>query len=306
MVSVVIPTYNASEYLPRLLLSLQQQTIPLELIILDSESTDNTREILNLNNVPYTSISKSSFNHGATRNIGINLASHEIVMFLTQDAIPYDCHSLRLLYDSLVKTDCAGMAYGRQIPYPNTGIFGAAARLINYSSESIVKNKAMIPTLGITTCSSSNSFAAYKKELLLQHGGFPEHTILGEEVSVAARLILQGYSLVYCAEAKVYHSHDYSILQEFSRYFDIGVFHKQQQHVLCHYEKAESGGYRYVINESQYLIKQGHSLLIPVQILRVLMKYLGYKIGTKYTVLPLTVSRSLSMHKSFWTQIHEK
>lgn len=55
-------------------------------------------------------------------------------------------------------------------------------------------------------------------------GGFPEDVIGSEDAYVAARMLLGGYAVRYATTAEVYHSHDYSVLEEFRRYFDIGVF----------------------------------------------------------------------------------
>lgn len=45
----------------------------------------------------------------------------------------------------------------------------------------------------------------------------------------AAKSVLNGYKVAYIAEAMVRHSHNYSLTEEFKRYFDIGVFHADQQ-----------------------------------------------------------------------------
>jgi len=301
MLSVVIPTYNAAAYLPLLLQRLGEQTLLHKVIIIDSESTDGTVEISQKENVLFVPIPKASFNHGTSRNLGMQIAQTEIVVFMTQDALPVSPYALEQLVAMLQSREDIAMAYGRQLPYPTTGIFGRIARLTNYPNSSIIKTKALIPEMGIKTCSCSNSFAAYRKADLESVGGFPADTILGEDVSVAARFILQGKAVAYCAEAEVYHSHDYTIAEEFKRYFDIGVFHHEQRSVLSEFSKAESEGFKYVIQEWQYLQKNGHIGLIPSQLVRTAAKYLGYKMGRFEDQLPKTVKRWLSMHPGFWT-----
>ncbi|QIP12032.1 glycosyltransferase [Spirosoma aureum] len=300
MISVVIPTFNAAQYLPKLLLALSTQTIQYELIILDSESTDDTCLLLSKAAIPFITVPKSSFNHGTTRNLGVELSKYEIVVFLTQDALPASDTTLEALVKGLQNDANSAMAYGRQLPYPETDIFGRFARYINYPEQSLVKSKSMIPQLGIKTCSCSNSFAVYKKTLLKQIGGFPKNTILGEDVTVAARFILDGYSLVYCAEAQVYHSHTYSIPEEFRRYFDIGVFHQQQREILKAFRKAEAEGFRYVLDESNYLIQMNKKRLLPMQYVRTVAKLVGYRAGKLFNYFPIFLNRKLSMHRSFW------
>ena len=300
MVTVIIPTYNAATYLPALLKSLRDQTMPHQLIVIDSDSTDNTREIVSREKALLIVINKGEFNHGATRNLGLESAESEVVIFMTQDALPASIHTLEYLVNALCAQDNIAIAYGRQLPYPQTKIFGRFARLINYPAQSIVKTKALIPKLGIKTCSCSNSFAAYRKTDLRSVGAFPSNTILGEDVSVAARLILQGKGVAYSAEAQVFHSHDYTLVEEFKRYFDIGVFHHEQRVVLRDFSKAESEGFKYVIQELQYLSQNGYVSLIPNQIMRTVAKFIGYQLGSLQQYIPVSLKRRLSMHSSFW------
>ncbi|SOD95075.1 glycosyltransferase family 2 protein [Spirosoma fluviale] len=300
MISVIVPTHNAESYLPQLLKQLKEQTLSHELIIIDSESTDRTKELASLEDLKLINIQKSQFNHGSTRNLGVQIASYEVVVFLTQDALPASPYTLERLIAMLHSREDIAMAYGRQLPYPETGVFGHFARLTNYPAGSLIKTKALIPKMGIKTCSCSNSFAAYRKVDLTTVGGFPSDTILGEDVSVAARFILRGQAVAYCAEAEVFHSHDYTLLEEFKRYFDIGVFHNEQKEVLKEFSQAESEGIKYVMDEWSYLRRHGYTTLIPSQLVRTVAKYVGYKLGSLENFFPNFLKRQLSMHRSFW------
>lgn len=300
MISVIIPTYNAEKYLPALIERLAIQTIKHELIVIDSESTDLTTQILKDYNITVYSIPKSSFNHGTTRNLGARLAKHNILLYLTQDALPVNSHSLEKLVSMLLSHQDIAIAYGRQLPYPEASELSRFARFNNYPDQSILKSMASVPKLGIKACHCSNSFAAYRRDLLLSVGGFPSDIILGEDVTVAARLILSGKTLAYCANSEVYHSHNYTLIQEFRRYFDIGVFHKQQKKLLSKFSSVENEGISYVLNEWRYLIKKKHFLLIPEQLLKTLAKYIGYKLGLLHENIPIKVKIVLSMHSLFW------
>lgn len=300
MVSVIIPTYNAAPFLPALFARLKEQTISHELIIIDSASTDNTQDIVSHENALLININKGDFNHGTTRNIGVKAANFNILIFMTQDALPTSTDTLQNLVDMLTSRSDIAMAYGRQVPYAETGVFGSMARLTNYPSISLIKTKHLIPQMGIKTCSCSNSFAAYYKSDLEKVGGFPSDTILGEDVSVAARFILQDKAVAYSAEASVFHSHDYTIIEEFKRYFDIGAFHESQQSVLQYFSKAESEGVKYVYKEWEYLKNSGNIELIPFQILRTISKYIGYRLGRRHESLPTVMKRKISMHETFW------
>ncbi|OJW78845.1 glycosyltransferase family 2 protein [Spirosoma sp. 48-14] len=300
MVSVVIPTYNAASYLPKLIEEIKQQTLVYELIIIDSESNDETQALLRSYGLPFNVIPKYTFNHGSTRNYGVSLAKYDLIIFLTQDALPAKPDAFELLVKALLSHNDVSLAYGRQLPYPDADVLSQFARASNYPAKSIIKNKSLIPEMGIKTCHCSNSFAAYRKADLMEVGGFPSDTILGEDVSVAARLILNGKSVAYESKAEVFHSHNYKLLEEFRRYFDIGVFHKQQQNVLKPFTQAESEGVKYVLKEWTYLVRINRVYLIPKQLIRTLAKYIGYKLGYWHENIPLKIKRSFSMHRSFW------
>ncbi|GAB3709716.1 glycosyltransferase [Spirosoma flavus] len=300
MVSVIIPTYNAASYLPSLLKSLEEQTLPHELVIIDSGSNDETLTILKRHNITPHIIPKSSFNHGGTRNLGASLATNNILVYLTQDALPARKDALEKIVDMLMSQDNIAMAYGRQLPYPDASTLSQFARQTNYPAESKLKSKALIPELGIKTCSCSNSFAAYRKDRLLASGGFAVDIILGEDVTVAAKYILGDQILGYCAEAEVYHSHNYTIGEEFKRYFDIGVFHDEQRDIISQFTRAESEGFAYLWDELKYLVKTSQTGLIPEQLLRTGAKYVAYRAGRWHRKLPISLKRRWSMHSFYW------
>lgn len=300
MVSVIIPTYNAIDQIGTLLTKLHEQTLNHELIIIDSSSTDGTAELVSKSNARFYQITPDAFNHGQTRNMGVELATYDFVVFLTQDAIPADESCLERLLTPLKTIETCVMAYGRQLPYSTASALSQFARMTNYSTMSRLKSLRDIAELGIKTCHCSNSFAIYNKKELIRVGGFPTDIILGEDVTVAARFILEGYKLAYCAEAMVFHSHNYTISEEFKRYFDIGVFHQQQQNILKLFTRAESEGLKYIKDEWSYLSKLGLYRLIPEQLWRTLAKYTGYKLGRWYKHLPRSLTKNLSMHRRFW------
>lgn len=300
MLSVVIPTYNAQETLIPLLDALLIQSTPFELIIIDSESTDQTQNILKERGIYFHTIPKTEFNHGKTRNIGVSLSTHEHVVFLTQDAIPADSDTLTKILTAL-SDERVGMAYGRQLPHTGANELSKFARAYHYPPFSQIKSKKDIAVLGIRTCSCSNSFAAYRKSLLTSIGGFPESIIMGEDIAIAAKLILMDYQVSYCAEAKVYHSHDYTIKEEFKRYFDIGTFHEQLSTLLKPFMRTRSEGFNYVLDEWKYLIKKRQFLIIPYQMLKVFAKYVGYRLGRYHRHMPNKINQVLSMHSLFWS-----
>jgi rhamnosyltransferase len=104
------------------------------------------------------------------------------------------------------------------------------------------------------------------------------------------------------AEATVFHSHDYSVLEEFRRHFDIGVFYQRAHWIKEAFGRAEGEGKEFVLSEFRYLLSNA-SHLIPSAMLRTVMKYVGYRLGAAEALLPLWLKYFLSMHKGYWARL---
>lgn len=278
-VSIIIPTYNAGTEFEKLALMIKKQTADIkQVLVIDSSSTDETVSIGNKYGYTVEIIPKSEFGHGKTRQYALKKVKTEIVVFLTQDALLYDEFSVENLVECLISDEKIAAVYGRQLPYEKTGILGEFARFYNYPSISKINNFDDRKDKGIKTAFLSDSFSAYKKTLLNKIGGFPDVNF-GEDTYVAAKLLMNGYKTAYCAEAKVYHSHGYSLLQDYKRSKEIGQFHKQEKWLLENFGKAEGEGLKFIINEAKYLVKNGRFYYLPIAFLHNVVKYLGYKMG---------------------------
>ncbi|NOR54695.1 MAG: glycosyltransferase [Sulfurovum sp.] len=300
MISIIIPTYNAQNYLVKLLDKIKNQSLAnYELIIIDSSSSDQTVVIAKKYTDNVIVIPQSEFDHGGTRAKAAQIAKGEILVFLTQDALPLDNNTIENIV-KVFKNPKVGAAYGRQLSYEETSLFGKHLREFNYKNNSYTRNKTNIKEFGLKTAFLSDSFAAYRRSSLESVGWFKDGLILGEDTYVGAKMILAGYSLAYVADAKVYHSHSYTIWQEFKRYFDIGVFHKTEEWILKEFGKAEGEGMKYIRSEINYLLKNDAWYLLPEFILRNGMKYIGYKLGQKYKKLPMWMIKKFSMHHRWW------
>lgn len=301
---LIIPTLNGGEQFHKLLASMSLQQLPLyRKIVIDSSSTDDTAQRAKQFGFEVVSISRDEFNHGLTRQRAAAMVPEaDVVVFLTQDVILADELAMGHLVDSFADVN-VGAAYGRQLPHKGAMPLEAYARLCNYPSESRIKSLADAAELGIKTAFMSNSFAAYRCSALKAVGGFPSNTILGEDMYVAAKMILAGWKIAYCAEAKVYHSHKYSLTQEYKRYFDIGVFQSREAWIRERFGQAEGQGLRYVISELNYLWDHHYKHMIPGALVRTVIKYLGYKMGLSEAKIPLSIKKHLSMHARYWKRI---
>ncbi len=165
-ISVIIPTLNAGKNISNLILALQNQSlIPKEIIIIDSSSTDNTVKIAKEHRCYAISIEKTSFDHGATRNLGAKLASGEILIFMTQDAIPVNNRLFENLIAPLNNNEELNVAsFARQTPFQNANPIEKLARLFNYPDTLLVKSKDDLAVLGTKTFFFSNVCSAIKKQ----------------------------------------------------------------------------------------------------------------------------------------------
>lgn len=298
-ISIIIPTFNAENYLPSLLEKLKSQTVSFELIIIDSSSTDSTPSIAKQYTDNIITIPQVEFDHGGTRTKAAKVASGEIIVFLTQDALPYDNQSISKILKPF-KDPKVGAVYGKQLSYEKTSLFGKHLREFNYTDTSYIRIFNDKEKYGIKTAFLSDSFAAYRKSVLEQIHWFKDGLIVGEDNYAGAKILLADYALAYSADAKVYHSHSYTPWIEFMRYFDIGVFHKREAWMIENYGKAEGEGGKYIKSEFKYLLNHHAYHRIPEFFIRNAMKYLGYKLGQKYESLPLGFVKKLSLHKSWW------
>ena len=90
--SIVIPTKNGGELLDKVLSKIENQKTKYiyETICVDSGSKDNTIEIIKKHNCKLYRIPSSEFGHGKTRNYGASQGTGKYIIFITQDALPYD------------------------------------------------------------------------------------------------------------------------------------------------------------------------------------------------------------------------
>jgi len=298
-VSVIIPTYNAEPYLTKLLENLKQQTLSFELIIIDSSSTDNTLTIAKQYTDHIISILKNEFDHGGSRTLAAKVATGNILIFITQDALPTSTISFENLLQ-VFSNPMVAAAYGRQLAYEETNFFGKHLRLFNYPKTSSVRSIKEKNLYGMKTAFLSDSFSAYRKSAMKEVDYFDDGLIVGEDNHITAKLLVKGYKVAYVADAEVYHSHSYNLLQEFQRYFDIGVFHTTEYWILETFGKAEGEGNKYIKSQLAYLMRHKAYIKFPEFILRNGLKYLGYKLGRNYRKLSPSLRKKCSMHTSWW------
>jgi rhamnosyltransferase len=276
---------------------------PDEVIIVDSSSDDKTVEQAKAFGAIVLSVARTDFDHGGTRTLAGKVAKGEILIYVTQDVLLADGDAIKNLIKPFFTDERIGAAYGRQLPHEDASPFGAHLRMFNYPALSCVKMFEDKYQYGIKAASLSNSFAAYRKNALEKIGWFKENMIMAEDTYAGATLLSAGYAVAYVSEARVHHSHNYSCVQEFKRYFDIGVFHRNENWILTRFGGVSGEGRKYILSELSYLMRKRKLYLFPLSVMRNGFKLIGYQLGLHYDTLPLFLTKKCSMHVHWWNRV---
>jgi len=275
---------------------------PDRVVVVDSDSSDGSAEAALQQGFTVERIDVRDFNHGRTRQEAVkrHCGGVPFAILLTQDAVLEGGESLPAILAAFEDAQ-VGAAYGRQLPHAGAHAVAVYANSVNYPAESETRSLQDAARLGVKAAYLSNSFAAYRVSALEQCGGFPEHLILGEDTYVAMRMLKSGWRVRYCAAARVFHSHDYTLTEDLERFFDYGVLHAQCPELLA-FGNPEAAGLRLLGGEMRH-IGRVQPVLLPQVLARAALKYVGYKLGRSHSRLPVSVSRRLSMTKRFWDAV---
>lgn len=299
-VDVLIPVYRPDGKLTELLKRLKMQNYPIHRVILmNTEEKHFPAELTGIwDRVEVYHLAKEEFDHGGTRDRGVRMSTADLVVCMTQDAMPAD----ETLIEELVKPfgdSEVWAAYARQLPNEDCREVEKYTRSFNYPEQSMVKTKEDLDRLGIKTFFCSNVCAAWRREKYLELGGFVKHTIFNEDMILAGTMIKQGGKIAYCAKAKVIHSHNYSAFQQFHRNFDLAVSQTMYPEVFGGI-RSESEGIKLVKKSLSYCIKIGKPWLMIQVVTQSAGKLLGYKMGQRYRSLPMWLILRCTMSPSFW------
>ena len=299
-IEVIIPTYNAARYWKALSTGIRAQTLqPDRVIVIDSGSKDGTAELARQDGFEVLEITPQEFNHGGTRQMGADHAADaNILIYLTQDAAPFGVNAFANLVRAFADPEI-GAAYGRQLPRENASAIEAHGRHFSYAEEPAVRSWESRQSMGFKSIFFSNAFGAYRREALMSVGGFSSDVIFGEDTLAVAKMHRAGWKTAYVADALVRHSHDYTIGEEFRRYFDIGVLHSRERWLNDQFGSASGEGRRFVLSELKYLLGHG-PLQIPSAVARTFAKYLGYKIGQRESRIAPRLKHRLGMNRQYW------
>lgn len=234
-VSVVIPTLNAAGEIGSLLERLLAQTIkPNEVLIIDSDSEDDTVEIVSsFPGITMLPIDRREFDHGATRHRGVLETTGDYVLFLTQDALPANYDYIESLIRPLEEDPFVAMVTGRQLPKADARRFEQLVREFNYPARSVVKSKSSIAEMGVKAYYASDVCSAYRRSDYFAQGGFLRPCETNEDMFMAAKFINAGKKVAYAAEAQVFHSHNLSLREQYLRNRLLGRVLEENRSLIC-------------------------------------------------------------------------
>jgi rhamnosyltransferase len=217
-VSFVILAKNEAAHIRRALTSIKKQRDlgRYEIIVLDSGSKDNTRNIALEEGAYIVGIDSQEFGHGKTRNLGVHLARGEFVCFLNGDAIPVNDRWYEGLRRHFANPRVEG-ACSRQIPRPNCDPL-RRWELLNWPVRGESREGRFM------AFESTRDFVAMKPEQKRQRilfesvscmvrrgtlilSPFPD-VPFGEDFCWAKRILENKGVLVYDPTSMVEHSHD--------------------------------------------------------------------------------------------------
>ena len=315
-IDIIIPLYRPDKKFEKLLEKLVMQTVtPNKIILLNTEcfpdySTVEIKErveqlfhktkVLGSKEVEVkiVTIDKEEFDHGGTRAYGSTLSDADFMLYMTQDAIPKDFMLIENLIEPFKNPDVA-VVYGKQEANQESSLLEQYTRIFNYPSEDRLKTKKDKEELGIKTYFCSNVCAAYRKTMYEELGGFVKHTIFNEDMIFAANAIESDYAIYYASQAKVIHSHEYTLMQQLRRNFDLGVSQREYKEVFSNVS-SEKEGLKLVKKAVGYLLDQKKYIELFQFIMESGFKYIGFFLGKRYNYLPPSVCQWFSMNKAYW------
>ena len=210
MISVVIRARNAASDLQRCLAGLKRQVLPgdteLELIVVDNDSTDETRTVAQRLGAVVVPISRAEFSWGRALNRGIAQAHGAVVLLLSSDAVPADENWMRHMVEPFQEPDVA-VVYGRQLPYPDAPVDERIRLKRTFGTQPITLDKRQhADNPSAKGMLASNACAAIRRTVWQTHP-YDEETSGGEEGPFTCQALKQGFRCLYQPRAQVHHSH---------------------------------------------------------------------------------------------------
>jgi rhamnosyltransferase len=275
-VSVIVPTLNGGREFRHLcahLARMREQGV--EVLIIDSGSTDDTVADAAKAGLRVHSIDPSEFGHARTRNLGVRMTRGSVICFLTQDVLPCTPDWPARFAAALDDPSVAGV-YGRQVPRNATSMemFFVA---MNYPSQPFRISRQMDghhhPRPGRVIF--SNAFSAVRRDVI-ERMPFADAATVSEDQVWAHHAVNAGYLIAYVPEAEALHAHIYSMRGLFRRTYLVG---QSLRRAGLDGGASLPESIRFLATEIRYIVSQGHAHRLPQMLAYEFVRWAGFHAG---------------------------
>lgn len=294
--TVIIPTRNAGPLFEEVMQAVASQDYPdYEILVVDTSSTDGTRDIARKHSARIYTITQDEFSHGGTRNMAARIAQGEVLAFLSQDATPMGKTWLKELVSPLKDHNIAGV-FGGQVPREDAPPMEKFFYSVRFPD--VRKKRTLIrgSEISLDHIFFSNVNSAMRRELLIENP-FDDTIIMSEDQEWAKRVLLDGFDTLYEPKAAVVHSHNYTLNTAFRRYFDSA--HSLMEVTDETFRNFTKAGFSYTWDELSYVLKN-YPKKVPYLFLYDFSKVAGTFFGRHAKRLPRKVCKAMSLHRYHW------
>lgn len=290
-VSIILPTLNGERDLRRLLPMLAKQELDggFEIRAIDSDSSDATRALLEQSGALVTRIAKSEFKHGPTRNLAVRGSRAELLVFLSQDALPRDEHFLTELARAFDDERVAG-AYSRILPHDDNDPLTKRTVLDAPEASDVASSRDLDAIGSLERLAprerarfvTFNNVASAIRRSVFEKIPFPD-VEFGEDSAWAAAALEAGHRITFASKSVVLHAHRYDMRSAFERYRIDAAFQRTTHGNIVRPDLASvvRGVAHEILRDAQFVARHGgelHLLRSPVlRTAQVLGQYSGSK-----------------------------
>ena len=241
-VSVIVPAYNEKECIANTLRSLARSTHPIEIIVVDDGSTDDTSEIarsaaesFGMTNVRV--IRQENAGKPAALNNGVRSASYDIVVMMDGDTV-FEADTVRQLVQPFADPEVGAVAGNAKVGNRDT-IIGAWQHIEYVMGFNLDRRMydllRCMPTI-------PGAIGAFRREAVLAVGGMSEDT-LAEDTDITIAMHRQGWRVVYQEHAKAWTEAPGSLKQLWSQRYrwSYGTMQALWKHRKSLTDKGPSG-----------------------------------------------------------------
>ena len=297
VLSLIIPVKNGGGDLDRCLRAIAAQHVDeaVEVVVVDSGSRDDSVEIARSFGAAVYEIPPASFTHGGSRNLGASRSSGEVLVFISQDAVPSSDDWLATLVAPLRNDSTLAGVYGRQLPHE--GARPPEVYFLNFLYGPVGRRQEVkdLEQLSMDITLFSNVNSAVRRSVW-EALPFAEDIVMSEDQEWSRRALAAGFALSYEPRAAVLHSHNYTLGAAFRRFFDSGV---SAEHAYLPAGTASGRVLRrralaYARGEIVWLVRTGQTRWLPHAVAYEATKMAGLILGINHHHLPNWLSRRFS------------